>query len=76
MSKEELESAVMCLRAEDRARLAHRLIASIDHDPTGDIEAAWVRAADRRAEDVISGAVEPVPGDEVFRKAFAKRKKK
>jgi putative addiction module component (TIGR02574 family) len=73
MSKEELEAAVLSLPPEERASLAHKLIASIDYDPTGETEEAWVRAVDRRAEEVMRGEVELIPGDEVFRKAFARR---
>lgn len=63
----------MSLPAAERASLAHKLIASIDDDPTGAIEEAWIREVDRRAEEVMKGEVELVPGDEVFRKAFARR---
>jgi putative addiction module component (TIGR02574 family) len=76
VSKEELEMAVLSLPVEERASLAHKLIASIDADPTDEIEEAWIREVDRRAEEVMKGAVELVPGDEVFRKAFAKRRRK
>jgi putative addiction module component (TIGR02574 family) len=76
MSKEELETAVLSLPAEERARLAHTLIVSIDDDPAAGVEEAWLLEVDRRAEEVVRGEVELVPGDEVFRKAFAKRRKK
>jgi putative addiction module component (TIGR02574 family) len=75
MSKEELEAAALSLSPGERASLAHKLIASIDHDPTGEIEEAWLREVDRRAEDVTKGEVDLVQGDEVFRKAFARRHK-
>ena len=76
MSREELETALMNLSAEERASLAHKLIASIDDDPTTEVEEAWMQEADRRAEEVKRGEVELVPGDEVFRKAFARRRRK
>ncbi|TVP53530.1 MAG: hypothetical protein EA351_15040 [Gemmatimonadales bacterium] len=76
MSNEELETALMSLSVEERASLAHRLIASIDDDPTREIEEAWSRDVDRRAEEVMTGEVELVPGEEVFRKAFARRRRK
>ena len=76
MSKEELEIAVMNLPVEERASLAHKLIASIDGTPTDSIEEEWTREADRRAEQVMRGEVELVPGEEVFRKALARRRKK
>jgi putative addiction module component (TIGR02574 family) len=76
VSKEELETAALSLPAEERASLAHALIVSIDDDPAAGLEEAWIREVDRRAEEVIRGEVELVPGDEVFRKAFARRRKK
>jgi hypothetical protein len=50
----------------------HKLIASIDDDPTVEAEEAWMREVDRRAEEVLRGEVELVPGDGVFRKAYAR----
>jgi putative addiction module component (TIGR02574 family) len=70
--KEELETAVMSLPLEERAGLAHKLIASIDAAPTVEVEEAWMREVDRRAEEVLGDEVELVPGDEVFRKAYAR----
>jgi putative addiction module component (TIGR02574 family) len=74
MSKEELEMAVLSLPVGERACLAHELIASIDDGPTDEVEEAWIREVDRRAEEVMRGQVELVPGGEVFRKAFAERR--
>ncbi len=76
MSSDELEAVALSLPVEQRARLAHKLIASIDDEPAGQIEEAWIQEVDRRAEEVLNREVETVPGDEVFRKAFAKRPRK
>lgn len=70
MSIDELETQVLSLPAEERARLAHTIIASIEDRSDGDVEEAWIREIDRRAEQIMRGEVELVPGDEVFRKAF------
>jgi putative addiction module component (TIGR02574 family) len=76
MSKEELEAAVLGLPADERASLAHKLIASIDDDATGELEESWVREVDRRAEEVMRDEVDLVSGEEVFRKAFERRRQK
>jgi putative addiction module component (TIGR02574 family) len=76
MSREELEIAVLSLPADERASLAHKLIASIDDEPTGELEESWVREVDRRAEEVIRGEVELVSGEKVFRKALESRRRK
>ncbi|TVP44030.1 MAG: addiction module antitoxin RelB [Gemmatimonadales bacterium] len=76
MSNEELEAAVMSLRVDERASLAHKILASLDDEPTEATEEAWIHEADRRADQVTKGEVELVPGEEVFRKAFARRRQK
>jgi putative addiction module component (TIGR02574 family) len=76
MSKEELEIAVLSLPVEDRASLAHKLIASIDDTPAVSVEEEWIQEADRRAAQVMSGEVEVIAGEEVFRKAFERRRQK
>lgn len=62
---EQLESAALHLPRSDRARLAERLLASLDED--AEIELAWAEEVRRRVEEVRSGAVETIPGEEVFR---------
>jgi hypothetical protein len=50
--------------------------ACIDDGRAAELEDAWIREVDRRAGEVIAGEVELVPGDEVFPKAFARRRMK
>lgn len=56
---ETLQAEVLRLSSKDRARLLDRLIASLDAD--AEAEAAWDAVADRREEEIESGAVQPVP---------------
>ena len=58
---EALQAEVLRLSAADRARLLDRLIASLDVDEG--VEAAWDAVADRREQELSSGAVEAVPLD-------------
>jgi putative addiction module component (TIGR02574 family) len=58
---------VLALPASDRARLAKRLIESLDQD--ADIEAAWEREVARRVADLESGTAELSLADEVFAEA-------
>lgn len=64
---EDLEVAVLSLPAGDRARLAKRLIESLDQDPG--IEAAWEKEIARRVARIESGKASLVPAEEVFAKA-------
>jgi putative addiction module component (TIGR02574 family) len=61
---EDVESAAMQLPRAERARLAERLIASLDEDT--EIEQAWAEEIRRRVEELRSGAVQPIPGEQVF----------
>ncbi len=63
-STEEVESAAMQLPRSERARLAERLIASLDEDAR--VEQAWAEEIERRVGELRSGAVRPIPGEIVF----------
>jgi putative addiction module component (TIGR02574 family) len=61
---EQLESEALRLAPAERARLAQRLIASLDANAT--LETAWYDEAERRLEAIESGRLPEVPADEVF----------
>jgi len=65
MTIEELESALLKLPASERARLAERLLASLDEE--SELERAWYDEAERRLAEIQGGAVREVPADEVYR---------
>ena len=72
MSKplERLESEVLGLSQAERARLAHVILLSLEHEPFEEpeaVEAAWAKEIERRVEDVRTGRVKTIPGEEVFR---------
>lgn len=60
----ELEAEVLSLSASERAHLLERLIDSFEADSV--IQDAWVTEALRRENEVLSGKVTPVPGDEAL----------
>lgn len=71
MSRDELEAAVLNLPETDRARLAHILIESLDEvEAAGELDSDWIAEVDRRAEQILNGEVELIPGEEVFRDAL------
>lgn len=59
MTTEQIERELMKLPIEERARLAERLVASLDEDT--EIERAWIAEVRRRDEELASGAVEAIP---------------
>jgi putative addiction module component (TIGR02574 family) len=65
-----LEAAALLLPPEERARLAERLIASLDRDP--EVAAAWDEEIRRRIEDLDAGRLESLPAEEVFEEARAR----
>lgn len=58
-----LESAALLLPPEERARLAERLLASLDIDP--EIEEAWAAEVEKRLADWEAGLVKEHTLDEV-----------
>ncbi len=66
-----LQDQALKLPARSRARLAERLIASLDEAADADAERVWIAEAERRVGELASGKVKAVPASRVFRKARA-----
>jgi|HubBroStandDraft_2_1064218.scaffolds.fasta_scaffold403265_2 hypothetical protein len=64
---------MLALPQEDRAYLAHKLIASLDGtaDPDPDAEAEWNDVIDRRSREIEEGKVECRPVEETLREIRA-----
>ena len=65
-----LEAAALLLPPEERAKLAERLIASLDRDP--EIAAAWDEEIMRRIAELDAGRLESIPAEEVLAEARAR----
>lgn len=70
MTTDTLEQTLLTLPEADRARLAKLLIRSLDDDLGEDVDEAaiaheWQVVAQRRADELRSGAVESVSGEQV-----------
>jgi len=57
----------LTLPSEARALLADRLVESLDAAALSRTDQIWLREAKQRREEVRSGKVKPIPGDEAFR---------
>jgi putative addiction module component (TIGR02574 family) len=69
---EVLERA-LALPAEDRGLIIDRLIESLDNEPAEEgVEQAWSEEIKRRVEEIQSGRVEMIPGEEVHRRLLAR----
>jgi putative addiction module component (TIGR02574 family) len=71
---ERLAEAALKLKPRARARLAHRLLASLPADP--EVDEAWDREALRRLEEIRTGAVKALPTELVLKRAFALPRRK
>lgn len=71
MDTSKIESVVLHLPVEERARLAQKLLLSLEDLPPAELDNLWLDEAERRAGDIDDGKVQLVPADEVARKARA-----
>lgn len=64
----EIEIDALRLTAEERARLAVRLLESLEEttESPEEIEKLWLAAAERRFQELRDGVVEGIPADKVF----------
>ena len=72
MRVEDIADVALELPSEARALLADRLVESLDPAEDGYIHTLWSVEANRRLNELRSGAVIGIPGEE----AFAKLRKK
>lgn len=64
----EIEIDALRLSAEDRARLAVRLLSSLEEttESPEEIEKLWIAEAERRFQELRDGVVQGIPAREVF----------
>jgi len=67
MNTKELISEAVALSMEERALLVDSLLRSLDQ-PESDIDTKWADVANKRLAELRSGKVQPVPGEEVFKR--------
>ncbi len=65
---EQLAEQAMALPSESRARLADRLVESLDVDELRPIDRLWATEAKRRRDDVRAGRVQTINGEDALRK--------
>jgi hypothetical protein len=65
-SIEQLTEEILSLPSASRALLAEKIIESLEFDTDPTIQAAWTTEAKRRRDEIRSGSVEPILGDEAL----------
>ena len=71
----EIEKDALRLPPEDRARLAVRLLSSLEGttESPEEIEKLWIAEAERRFQELRDGVVQGIPAREVFAEFRTKR---
>lgn len=65
---EDLAEQALRLPGDQRARLAELLVESLATDPIGPIGQQWLTEAIRRRDELASGRVASIPGEDVLRR--------
>ena len=65
MKTEDLLREIESLPVEERARVADSVLKTLN-PPESEIDKRWAEVAKRRLEEIKTGAVKPVSGQEVF----------
>ena len=71
MNIQAIEQEILHLPIEDRARLAEKLLSSLDALSEPEIEKLWLVEAQRRAVEIDTGTVQMVSAEEVERRIQA-----
>ena len=66
MTVEQIAEEALALPSESRALLADKLVESLDKAALSRIDATWLAEARRRRDEVRSGRVKTIPGDEAL----------
>jgi len=67
MKTKELIAEIISLPVEERALVIDSLLKSLN-PPESEIDKKWARVAKIRLEQLDSGEVKPIPGEDVFKK--------
>jgi hypothetical protein len=68
---EDVEEEALELKLDDRAALAEKLLRSLEGISEADNERLWLAEAERRLQEIESGQVDALAGEEVLRRAAA-----
>ena len=66
MTLDQITEEAMKLSADSKALLADELVESLDSEEPDEIERLWSAEAIRRRDEIRSGRVQPVSGEQVL----------
>ncbi len=64
---DQITEAAMKLPADSKALLADKVVESLESEDPDEIQRLWSAEAIRRRDEVRSGQVQPIPGEEVLK---------
>jgi putative addiction module component (TIGR02574 family) len=70
--KAKIAKVALALPPKSRAKLAEKLLASLDDSTQPEIDALWAKEAENRVEELERGQVKAIPAADVFRKLKAR----
>jgi putative addiction module component (TIGR02574 family) len=73
MSEKEILEAAMKLLPEERARIAHELLESLDGAFDKDVEKAWLEELKRRSQEIDAGTADLVDWGDVRARMIERR---
>ena len=71
LNYEEIEEVVLQLSPEEMEKLARSLHARMGEPVDTEIEKEWIAEAEKRLDEILSGEVEAVDGEEAMRRVRA-----
>lgn len=71
MNLQKIEDEALHLSKEEPTQLVQRLVLSLESPSQEELRSDWLYEARRRAEELDSGSVQAVPGEDVMKKARA-----
>ncbi len=71
MTVADLETKILELAPQERARLAQRILESLEVLSEAEIEALWLQEAERRDRALDEDPSRAIPGEDVMREARA-----
>jgi len=69
VTTKELIDEVISLPVEERAVIADSILRSLN-PPQSEVDRKWAQVAQRRLEELRSGRVQAIPGEQVFAKIW------
>jgi putative addiction module component (TIGR02574 family) len=70
-----LADKLLSLPCEDRIFLVDKLLKSLNAPSKEEVDKAWAEESERRIDELESGKVQTIPGEQVFREIRKRLKK-